>query len=94
MSAVEIAEILERAKLDLIFVHRHGGIAERIVDEHLHAKGLELLRDVGYAAVAQVGYVLLECDAEDADPGLFYRQHLLGEELDRFLRDKLRPSRR
>src|SRR5690606_25399621 len=55
------------------------------VDDGLDAEALELAQDVDHAAVAQVGHVLLEGQAENAHPRALDELAPAREELDRLL---------
>ena len=70
---VEAGELLERRELDLVLLVRLARVAERIVDHRVDAVLRELGDDVRDLRVAQVGHVLLERQAEDADLRLAQR---------------------
>jgi hypothetical protein len=85
---IEIMQCYERRQVDVVFVLRFAGVAQRIVHEHLSTERLKLADDIGHAAVAEVGHVFLEREPKHADARALYRQGLSDEEFDGFLGNK------
>src|SRR5437016_955526 len=86
--SVELGETVECYQLDTIFALGFGRVGERVRHQCRDAEIAQFRDDVGHAAVAQIGHVLLEGDPEDADFGALDRALGGDQELDETLRDK------
>jgi hypothetical protein len=73
---VEPGEIFERDEVDTVLALGFGRVGERIGNPCRDAELAQLGDDVGHAAVAQIGHVLLKGDPEDVDPRTLDRARL------------------
>ena len=69
-------------QLDAVFVADFVRVGDRVADDDLHAPGLKFAHHVHDLAVADIGAVFLEGDAEDADPTARCIHALLQHQLD------------
>ena len=65
---VEPVELVEVDQIDAVLAPGFRGVSERVGDPRGNAVFAQLGEDVGDPAVAQIGHVLLEGEADDADP--------------------------
>ena len=86
---VELGELAPCHEVEAVLVMRLRRARDGIVDERLDTELRELPDDVGHLAVANVGHVLLERDAEHADAGASHRDVGMDEQLHEPLSDVL-----
>src|SRR6266478_290513 len=87
--AVELGEAFERNQLDAVFALRFGRVRERIGNQCPDAEFAQARDDIWDAAVAQIGYILLEGDADNADLGALHGPLRRDQQLDETLRYKV-----